>query len=125
MAANNISTDLIAIAADESRRQQNKARPLVDRGVTRDGCIQIIEAEGLDIPQKSSCYFCPFQQDRQWMELWQQHPDLYERAMMMEELAKHKHDGHYRSTLDPSGRVTLRERRCRYEQQLSLLSDSE
>ncbi len=48
----------LGIAADESHRQPDLPRPLVERGVTREGCIEIIEAEGLDMPQKSGCYIC-------------------------------------------------------------------
>lgn len=54
--ANGIDVQLIGIAADESHRQPLKRRPLVDRNVTRQGCIDIITAEGLDVPQKSGCY---------------------------------------------------------------------
>lgn len=78
---------LIGIAAEESRRQSDKVRPLVDRGIDRNACARIIQAAGLEVPRKSGCYICPFQSPRQWRDLWETHPDLFERAERLERLA--------------------------------------
>jgi len=112
---------LIGIAADESRRQKGALRPLVDAGITRQGCIEIIRAEGLDVPRKSGCYICPLQPDYQWYELWRKHPELIERAARLEEIATErvKASGKARKrmavTLDPNGKVTVRQRIYAYE----------
>lgn len=125
MAANGIEAQHLGISADESHRKPDASRPLVDRWIDRKGCIAIIEGEGLDVPPKSSCYLCPFQRDAQWRELWHRHPDLYERAARMEESTRRTQTGRTRATLDPSGKVTLRDRQYRYEHQGSLLDDAE
>jgi len=46
-------TPMLGIAADEAHRQMDANRPLVDLGITRQGCVDIIEAEGLSIPHGS------------------------------------------------------------------------
>ena len=118
--ANYLGSDtyLVGISADEAHRQPGKVRPLVDWCVDRKGCIAIIEAAGLDVPQKSGCYICPSQKDSQWRALWERHPELFERAARLEEMASEKHDKV--ATLDPHGKVTLRQRQYAYEHQLTL-----
>ena len=116
---------LLGIAVDEEHRQPTKPRPLVDRGITREGCIQIIQAEGLDVPQKSGCYICPFQRNDQWRQLWRLHPELIERAARLEERAtervRAKRGQHWPpATLDPSGTITLRQRIMAFENQIEL-----
>ncbi len=114
---------LLGIAADESHRQPDKPRPLVDRGITREGCIDIIQAEGLDVPQKSGCYVCPFQRQDQWRQLWRLHPELIERVARLEELAtaRMRKKGKMRkATLDPDGKITIRQRIMAFEHQIEL-----
>jgi hypothetical protein len=124
MAANGVDAQLLGISADESHRKPDANRPLVDRWIDRKGCVAIIEGEGLDVPPKSSCYLCPFQRDSQWRELWHRHPDLFERAARLEESVQRTMEGRTRATLDPSGKVTLRDRQYRYEHQGSLLDEA-
>lgn len=62
-------TYLIGIEADEQGRKDRFTKPkgdsatyeypLMDRGLTRQDCLNLIENFGLSIP-KSSCVFCPF-----------------------------------------------------------------
>jgi len=96
-------------------------RPLVDRYITRQGCIEIIQAEGLDMPQKSGCWICPFQPKSQWHELYRRHPDLFERAARLEELSSERRgvQAHIRA----GGTFTIRELEATFSQQLSLLDD--
>ncbi len=70
--------------------------PLQQIGWTREDCIQAIIEEGLPVPIKSACFFCPASQ--KW-ELWWlagKHPDLLERALELEHkamLGKHSRWG--------------------------------
>jgi hypothetical protein len=78
---------LIAFASDESHRAKDtkgKNYPLIELNITRKGCIEIIQSEGLSIPRKSGCFFCCFQRLGQWEELYKNYPDLYERASNLE-----------------------------------------
>lgn len=72
------------------------AYPLQQLGMTREDCIALIVREGLPVPLKSACYFCPASQ--KW-ELWWlagTHPDLFMRALELEHramLGKHSRWG--------------------------------
>ncbi len=58
--------------------------PLQDLGMTRGDCIAMIVEEGLEVPIKSACFFCPASQ--KW-ELWWlagTHPDLFMKALKIE-----------------------------------------
>jgi len=111
---------MLGIAADEAHRKGGALRPLVEAGIDRQGCIDIIDAEGLPVPRKSGCYICPFQRDEQWRELWENHPDLFERAMRLEENTPRSQSGRWHATFDPHGKVTLRQRKLAYESQMTL-----
>lgn len=58
--------------------------PLQDMGWERSDCIQAIVEEGLQVPVKSACYFCPA--SKPW-ELWWlagTHPHLFIKACQLE-----------------------------------------
>lgn len=86
----------LAIARDEIERMKDSRvdyvtniYPLIDRRITRAGCIELIESEGLPIPERSSCYFCPFNSVERWRWLDEHHPSLFDKAMALEERSKH------------------------------------
>ena len=86
----------LAIAWDEVERMKDSRvdyvtnlYPLIDRRITRAGCVTIIQEAGLPIPPKSACFFCPFGSLDRWRWLYENHPDLYEKAMALEERSKH------------------------------------
>ena len=62
--------------------------PLIDKKITREQCIKIIKEHDLAVPVKSSCYLCPFQSKNQWKQLRDIHPDLFKKAMALEENAR-------------------------------------
>jgi len=72
--------------------------PLQDLGWTREDCIARILEEGMEVPIKSACWYCPASQ--KW-ELWWlagKHPRLFMRALSMEHKAmmgKHSRWGKY------------------------------
>ena len=53
----------------------------------RDDCIRAIKAAGLPQPGKSSCFFCPSMKRHEIEALKQQYPELYKRAVALEEAA--------------------------------------
>lgn len=57
---------------------------LIENEINRQGCIDLIKKHGLPIPIKSGCFFCPFQQIKQWKELRTKHPDLWCKAVSLE-----------------------------------------
>lgn len=62
--------------------------PLVDKGIPRDVCKQIIQSCGMPIPVKSGCYFCPFTPPEIWAKMkTSDDPDereYYKKALQMQ-----------------------------------------
>jgi hypothetical protein len=59
--------------------------PLLDLKYTREDCIEIVKQAGLPEPPRSSCWFCPFHPTKHWMELKENRPDLFEKAVKLEQ----------------------------------------
>ena len=74
----------IGFDADEERRVKisvqdgfEKRYPLIEAGIGRAGCEEIIKKAGLPVPMKSGCFFCPFQRIGQIKALRKEHPSLF------------------------------------------------
>lgn len=88
----------VGIRADEPRRKGYISKkpnirtrfPFVEDGITRHDVFRILEDSGLGLPKyyewrsRSGCYFCFFQQRREWVGLLETHPDLFKKAMAFE-----------------------------------------
>ena len=59
--------------------------PLIDLNLSRQDCAALIASEGLPVPPKSSCWFCPFHRPEQWVELRNKRPDLFGQALDLED----------------------------------------
>lgn len=90
-----LSSIIIAVGYDfdERRRAENAEKspekftrwyPLIDWQWGREECIEAIRQAGLPIPPKSACFFCPSSTKSEVRALALAHPDLAERAMLME-----------------------------------------
>ena len=60
--------------------------PLQEWGITRDKCVEIIKAEGLPVPMKSACWYCPASKLHEILWLKDNHPELAARALEMERI---------------------------------------
>ena len=69
-------------------KKYRKEFPLMDWGWDRAACIQAIQREGLPLPGKSSCFFCPSMKRREIRALYHRYPDLLERALAIEDAAR-------------------------------------
>lgn len=85
---------LIGFDADEPYRAAKTYKdkftriyPLIDWDMGREECIQTINGEGLALPGKSSCYFCPNSKPSEIKWLEQNHPDLFKKALQIESQA--------------------------------------
>jgi len=88
----------VGIRADERHRKgyvstkPNIASrfPFIEDGLVKADIIRILEESGLGIPEyykwrsRSGCFFCFFQQRREWVGLLENHPDLFALAMEYE-----------------------------------------
>lgn len=63
--------------------------PLQEYGLDRDACVALIGDEGLAVPAKSACFFCPAMRKPEILALAERHPRLVARALRMEALASH------------------------------------
>ena len=84
---------MIGFCLDETKRVKSEFRfkreimasyPLIKEGITRRGCIKLLQDAGLDVPRKSCCFFCPFQKRLEARELYLNYPDLYAKCEAME-----------------------------------------
>lgn len=71
---------------DSDESVQRLEYPLIDLRLTRDACAALIAREGLPVPPKSSCYFCPFHRPSVWVQMRQEQPELFEKAADLEAL---------------------------------------
>lgn len=61
--------------------------PLIEWDADRGACIEIIRKAGLPLPGKSSCFFCPNMKRGEVEELSKKDPELYARALTMQDIA--------------------------------------
>lgn len=116
--AANKATVGIGISVDEieragrgpDRKLEERAYPLLDLGLRRQDCLELIAEAGLPTPPKSSCFFCPFHRPVVWREMRRDEPELFERAAQIEDrvLAKQKELGHPPLYLTAAG-IPIRE----------------
>ena len=89
----------VAIRADEANRKGyistkpniESRFPFVEDGVDHDGVMRILDDAGIGLPDyyewrtRSGCYFCFYQRKAEWVGLAERHPELYERAIAIEQ----------------------------------------
>ena len=96
--------------------------PLMDWGWDRDTCRRVIADAGLPVPVKSACWYCPAMKKPELVALAAEHPDLYAKAIALEDryrAGKHFGSGEGRSTRGLGRRFSWRE----HGEQSGLLSD--
>lgn len=82
-----ISTDEIQRAGRARNAQfEQRSYPLLNLGLSRNDCRNVIAAAGLPIPGKSSCFFCPFHRPARWAEMRRDEPELFDKAQHLEDV---------------------------------------
>jgi hypothetical protein len=66
----------------------SKVYALYEWGWWREDCEKKIIEHGLPLPGKSSCFFCPSMKKKEIKQLKKQYPDLFNRAIAIEDNAK-------------------------------------
>lgn len=88
----------VAIRADEAGRKGyvstkpniTSVFPFVEDGVDHAGVLRILADAGVGLPTyyewrtRSGCYFCFYQRKAEWVGLAERHPELFERAVAIE-----------------------------------------
>jgi hypothetical protein len=89
----------VAIRADEKNRKGyvstkpniSAVFPFVEDDIDHDGVLRILEDAGIGLPEyyswrtRSGCYFCFYQRKAEWVGLADRHPDLFDRAVAIEQ----------------------------------------
>ena len=89
----------VAIRADETGRKGYVSTkpnieavfPFVEDGIAHDDVLRILEDAGIGLPDyyewrtRSGCYFCFYQRKAEWVGLADRHPDLWDRAVAIEQ----------------------------------------
>ena len=93
---------VIGISLDEYTRMRSSdlqyirhVYPLVDRRMTRSGCVRWLEQRGYPEPQKSACIGCPFRRNVAWQQLT---PLEFADAVDFDERIRHDPKGYWRGT---------------------------
>lgn len=94
------ATVAIGISTDEIERANNRREeraervtyPLLDLGLSRQDCADIITDAGLPEPPKSACFFCPFHRAQMWAEMRRDEPELFARAQQLEDTLNARRD---------------------------------
>ena len=73
-----------AAPADEANKKYENRYPLDEWGWDRAECVRVIERAGLPKPGKSSCFFCPSMKKKEIQALWEDYPELFQRAIDLE-----------------------------------------
>jgi hypothetical protein len=81
----------VGISIDEKRRMKPSAKkwnqnryPLIELGLRREDCIDLIARMGWLKPEHTSCYLCPNQGDFQWQTLKERFPSDFQKAVEAE-----------------------------------------
>lgn len=81
----------IGISRDEAQRMKPSRLsyiehrwPLIELGMTRNNCLEWMMTNGYNEPPRSSCVFCPYHSDAEWLRLKTDKPDEFARAVEYE-----------------------------------------
>ena len=81
----------IGISTDEAHRVKPSRQPwvkntfpLLEKGMNRGDCLAWLERNGHPVAPKSSCSFCPYHSDAEWLRLLREEPQEFMAAVAFE-----------------------------------------
>lgn len=93
----------IGISRDEAHRMKDSREswvrhrwPLIERGMTRLGCLAWLERNGFKRPPRSACTFCPYHSDAEWRAL-QDRPEEWQQAIEIDNRLRNRPPEAYRT----------------------------
>jgi hypothetical protein len=88
---------MLGISTDEMQRMKESwmkwttnTYPLIDLGISRKDCYQIMEQVGLPKPKKSACVYCPYHDDQYWQWMKDEEPAEFAKAVDFDEAVRNK-----------------------------------
>ena len=92
---------LQGISLDETRRMKDSdvryivnRYPLVELRMTRRDCVAWLLQQGLEVPPKSACVFCPYHSLEEWRRLKERGGPEWQHAVATDELVRNQRDLH-------------------------------
>ena len=86
----------IGISIDEASRMKPSRHayirhrwPLIEREISRRGCLDWMAAHGYGQPPKSACTFCPYHNDALWQQMRRDDPASWDEANKIDQLVRH------------------------------------
>jgi hypothetical protein len=58
--------------------------PLLEKNLSRNDCLDYLKDNGLEVI-KSGCFMCPYQSGDEWLDIRDNFPDLWNRALTLED----------------------------------------
>ena len=71
---------------DSPAKYVTNVYPLIELRLLREACTEVIENEGLPVPPRSACVFCPLKSIERWKETLEETPDSFDDAVRLEHL---------------------------------------
>ena len=85
----------LGISVDEARRARpgrakwNQLRyPLIELGLRREDCIDLVARLGWQKPEHTSCFICPMQSDFQWRRIRDEFPENWRDAVNIDRMIR-------------------------------------
>lgn len=75
-----ISTDEASRMKDARQKYITTRWPLIERGMSRNDCVDWLDAHGYPEPPKSACVGCPFHNQATWERMRDEHPRDFDLA---------------------------------------------
>jgi hypothetical protein len=79
-----ISVDEISRMKDSRDKWKKKRYPLIELNMSRNACLRWMQENGYPKPPRSSCVFCPYHSDDEWLRLKTDEPEEFQRAINYE-----------------------------------------
>ena len=116
-----ISTDEIERCRLAKDKWQTNIFPLIGLDYSRDQCLEYLKETGRPLPPKSSCYFCPYRNDKAWKQMKEQNPEDFKKACDYDKYLrsdkvltmsknKHKHKQFVHRSCTPLGEVKFKDK---------------
>lgn len=88
-----ISVDEVSRIKDSDVNWQRYEYPLIDLGLSRKDCVELVLGYGLPTPPRSSCWMCPFHSDAEWLHIKTTMPEDWQKAVELEQEIQAKDAG--------------------------------
>ena len=87
----------LGITIDEAQRMKPSRNPKITNRfpfmelmMSRNDCINFMKNNGFPLPVKSSCIFCPYKANKDWKDIKENHPDLWEKCVKLDESLRNR-----------------------------------